>query len=222
MKERNFDPRQHRVFFGRVLKLVVWRSKKKTVQFLSRARSIHMMVGECMTRRVITIAPDSSIVEAAKLMLDHKVSGLPVVDAARHVVGIISEHDLLRRRESGKGKQPHWLQLMIERTGLINESAQFHERKVSEVMTANPITVAPTSPLREACRLIEEDGIKRLPVVHNGELVGIIARADLVRAFAQTVDNVTARTMRDESIDDQLRELQQQILRNRARLPKPF
>ena len=175
-----------------------------------------------MTRRVITIAPDSSIIEAAKLMLEHKVSGLPVIDAAHHVVGIVSEHDLLRRRESDKGKQPHWLQLMIERAGLTDESAQFRQRKVNEVMTANPITVAPTSPLGEACRLIEERGIKRLPVVHNGELVGIIARADLVRAFAQTVESATATTMRDDSIDDRLRELERQIWRNRARGPKPF
>ena len=181
-----------------------------------------MMVGEFMTRRVITIAPDSSTVEAAKLMMEHKVSGLPVIDAARHVVGIVSEHDLLRRRESGKGKQSHWLRLMIERTGLTNESAQFHERKVNEVMTANPITVAPTSPLGEASRLIEERGIKRLPVVHNGELVGIIARADLVRALAQTVERATATAMRDDSIDDRLRELERQIWRNRARGPKPF
>ncbi len=110
---------------------------------------------------------------------------------------------------------------MIERTGLTKESAQFHERKVNEVMTANPITIAPTSPLGEACRLIEERGIKRLPVVHNGELVGIIARADLVRAFAQTVKGA-ARAMRDDSVDDRLSELERQIWRNRARGPKPF
>jgi len=181
-----------------------------------------MIVSDFMTRRVITIAPDSSTVEAAKLMMEHKVSGLPVIDAARHVVGIVSEHDLLRRRESGKGKQSHWLRLMIERTGLTNESAQFHERKVNEVMTANPITIGPTSPLGEASRLIEERGIKRLPVVHNGELVGIIARADLVRALAQTVERATATAMRDDSIDDRLRELERQIWRNRARGPKPF
>jgi len=182
-----------------------------------------MMVGEFMKRRVITIAPDSSIVDAAKLMLEHKVSGLPVIDAAHHVVGIVSEHDLLRRRESDKGKQQsHWLQLMIEGAGLTDESARFHERSVNEVMTANPITVAPTSSLGEACRLIEERGIKRLPVVHNGELVGIIARADLVRALAQTVESATATTARDDSIDDRLRELERQIWRNRARGPKPF
>ena len=182
-----------------------------------------MIVGEFMTRQVLTIAPNSSIVEAAKLMLEHKVSGLPVIDAAHHVVGIVSEHDLLRRRESDKGKQQsHWLQLMIERAGLTDKSAQFHERSVNEVMTANPITVAPTSSLGEACRLIEERGIKRLPVVHNGELVGIIARADLVRAFAQAVASATGTTKRDDSIDDRLRELERQIWRNRVRGPKPF
>ena len=111
---------------------------------------------------------------------------------------------------------------MIEGAGLTDKSAQFHERKVNEVMTANPITVAPTSPLGEACRLIEERGIKRLPVVHNGKLVGIIARADLVRALSQTVESATATTKRDNSIDDRLRELERQIWRNRARGPKPF
>jgi CBS domain-containing protein len=182
-----------------------------------------MMVGEFMTRRVITIAPDSSIIEAAKLMLEHKVSGLPVIDAAHHVVGIVSEHDLLRRRESDKGKQQsHWLQLMIEGAGLTDESARFHEQSVNEVMTANPITVAPTSSLGEACRLIEERGMKRLPVVQNGKLVGIIARADLVRAFAQAVARATGTTKRDDSIDDRLRELERQIWRNRVRGPKPF
>lgn len=181
------------------------------------------MVRDYMTRRVIAIAPDSSIVEAAKLMLEHKISGLPVVDAARHVVGIVSEHDLLRSRESDKGKQQsHWLQLMIERAGLIDETARFHDRKVSEVMTPDPLTAAPTSSLGEACRIIEEHGIKRLPVVQDGELVGIIARADLVRALARTTDGATAAAMRDDSINDRLRELERQILRNRARGPNAF
>ena len=182
-----------------------------------------MIIRDFMTRQVITIAPDSSIVEAARLMLEHKVSGLPVIDAAHHVVGIVSEHDLLRRRESDKDKkQSHWLQLMVDRTGLADQSARFHDRKVKEVMTPNPLTVAPSLSLGEACHLIEERGIKRLPVVENGELVGIIARADLVRAFSQTVASVTGMTARDDSIDERLRELERQIWRNRARGPKPF
>ena len=181
------------------------------------------MVGNFMTRRVIAVTPDASIVDAAKLMLEHKISGLPVVDAARHVVGIVSEHDLLRRRESDEGKQrSHWLQLMSERAGLADKSARFHDRKVNEVMTPNPVTVAATSSLGEACRLIEDRGIERLPVVHNGELIGIIARADLVRALAQTIESAAAARTRDVSVEERLRELEQQSLRNRARVLKPF
>jgi len=164
-----------------------------------------MMVGDFMTRRVIAVTPDTSIVEAAKLMLEHKISGLPVVDAARHVVGIVSEHDLLRRRESDEGKQrSHWLQLMSERAELAGESARFRDRKVGEVMTPNPVTVAATSSLGEACRLMEDRSIKRLPVVQNGELIGIIARADLVRAFPQAIESAAVATTRDVSVDERL------------------
>ena len=145
-----------------------------------------MMVREFMTPRVIAISPDASIADAAKLMLENKISGLPVIDATRHVVGIVSEHDLLRPREGDKGKLgSHWLQLMIERARLVEESARFQDRRINDVMTPSPITVAPNSSLGEACRIIEERGVKRLPVVENGKLVGIIARADLVRALAK-------------------------------------
>jgi len=89
-------------------------------------------------------------------------------------------------------------------------------------MTPSPITVAPNSSLGEACRIIEERGVKRLPVVENGKLVGIIARADLVRALAQTADSTAPATVRDESVNGRLRELERQILRNRVRGPKPF
>lgn len=182
-----------------------------------------MMVKDFMTHRVITIPPDASIADAATLMLENDISGLPVVDATHHVVGIVSEHDLLRRREGDKGKPAsHWLQLMIERTGLLEESARFHDRRVNDVMTSSPITVSPTSSLGEACRIIEERGIKRLPVVENGELVGIIARADLVRALAQATGNRAPATLRNESVNGRLRELERQILRNRTRVPKPF
>ena len=182
-----------------------------------------MMVRDFMTRRVIAVAPDQSIVVAAKMMLDHKISGLPVVDEARHVAGIISEHDLLRSGESDRGeRRPHWLQLMIEREGLVDETARFHDRKVGDVMTPNPVTVAPTASLREACRLIEQHRIKRLPVVQDGELVGIIARADLVRALSQTAGNAVPATMWNESVSDRLLDLERQILRSRARGPKAF
>jgi CBS domain-containing protein len=184
-------------------------------------RSIEMIVGNFMTHQVVTVAPDASIVEAAKLMLAHKVSGLPVVDAVGHVVGIVSEHDLLREMDDGR-HGPHWIQLMIEDAELPGKLARLHDRKVNEVMTPNPATVAPASSLSEACRLIEDLGVKRLPVVKDGKLVGIIARADLVRALAQAVRRDAVATTRDVSMDERLRAQERQIWRDRARGSKPL
>ncbi len=184
-----------------------------------------MTVAAFMTRRVITVTPEASLAEAAKLMLDHKISGLPVVDAAGHVIGIVSEHDLLRRRQGGEGakaeQRPHWLRLLSETAGPAGEMTQFHTRTVNDVMTLNPVTVAANASLRAASRLIEQRGFKRLPVVENGKLVGIIARADLVRALAFGRNGVAATTP-DVSVTERLGELERQNWRNRARVMKPF
>lgn len=181
-----------------------------------------MIVADFMTSRVITVAPDDALSEAARLMLEHKISGLPVVDTQGRVVGIISEHDLLRRRENGERRQrPHWPQLLDQTSGSTGEMAQFQRRKVHEVMTPNPVTVAASASLKEASRLIEHRGFKRLPVVENGKLVGIIARADLVRAIAHGRNGAVA-TALDVSVLERMRELERQNLRNRARGMKPF
>jgi len=176
-----------------------------------------MRVGDFMTRRVVAVAPDTSILAAARLMLEHKISGLPVVDAAGHVVGIVSEHDLLRDDGEGADGSP-WLRMMIAPDGLDAEKARFHHRKVSEVMTRDPVTIDVESALGEASRLIEARGIKRLPVVHDGKLVGIIARADLVRALTQSIEKTAAAMTPDVSVDARLAELERQMWRHRARL----
>ena len=181
-----------------------------------------MMVADFMTREVITVAPDTSVLRAAKLMLERNISGLPVVDAAGRVVGIVSERDLLRRPDGdGARERPHWLQLMTEHAGRPGELNHVQDRKVADVMTRDPIVVTATSSLEEACRLIEQYGIKRLPVVEGDKLVGVIARADLVRALAKTIEGpVAART--DVSVDERLRQLELQGWRSRARLRRPF
>jgi CBS domain-containing protein len=181
-----------------------------------------MNVSNYMSRRVVSVTPDTPVILAAKLMLDHKISGLPVVDRAGRLVGIVSEHDLLRQRDGNHQQRPHWLQLMTESAGLNGERTEFRERKVSEVMTPDPVTVSADSSLEEACRLIEERGIKRLPVVMNGKLVGIIARADLVRALARTMAVTGPAGAPDVSVQEQLRELERQMWRTRARIRKPF
>ena len=180
-----------------------------------------MRVEDFMTRRVATVTPETSILAAAKLMLENHISGLPVVDASARVVGIVSESDLLRDDGKGVDGSP-WLQMMVGPDGLAGEPAQLGARKVDEVMTRGPVTIAPSASIAQACRLMEQHGIKRLPVVENDKLVGMIARADLVRAVAMSAEKASPAPVRDVSVDARLAELEWQIWRNRARVVRPF
>ena len=180
-----------------------------------------MRIEDFMTRRVVTVTPDMSILAAAKLMLENHISGLPVVDASAHVVGIISESDLLRDDGKGVDGSP-WLQMMVAPDALPGEPAQLGARKVGDVMTRGPVTVAPSASIAQACRLMEQHGIKRLPVVQDDTLVGLIARADLVRAFAQSTEKSAPAPIPDVSINSRLAELEPQIWRSRARVIRPF
>jgi CBS domain-containing protein len=173
-----------------------------------------------MPRRGVTVTPDTSVLAAAKRMLENHISGLPVVDASAQLVGIISERDLLRDSGEGMNGSP-WLQLMVEPRGL-SEPARLSERKVGDAMTREPVTIAPQASIAQACRLLEQRGIKRLPVVEGGKLVGVIARADLVRAFARSSEKSAPAPTYDVSIDSRLAELERQIWRNRARWTRPF
>jgi len=177
-----------------------------------------MKVKDFMTRQVVTVTPETPILDAARLMLGHKISGLPVVTDQGRVVGIISEHDLLRGGNSdARAQRTHWLRLMIERANLADASARFQGRKVSDAMTPDPVTITDTAPLEEAGRLIGENDIKRLPVIRDNKLVGIIARADIVRAIILAARKVTDAAKRDEMTDARLLELERQSLLHRAR-----
>lgn len=182
-----------------------------------------MKVADFMTHRVITVAADATVATAARLMLDNRVSGLPVIDGAGRVVGMVTEHDLLRgRRNHGQRPGPHWMQLMIDQAELPEQIERFRARKVEEVMTPEPITVAPATAIEEACRLIEVNRIKRLPVLKDGRLIGIIARDDLLRAVGESVRTRPAAPPRDVSVDERMRALERQIWHERARRSKPF
>jgi CBS domain-containing protein len=176
-------------------------------------------VKDFMTSQVVTVTPETSLLDAARLMLDRRISGLPVVGDGGRVVGIISEHDLLRGGGTSDGRMNrlHWLRLMIEPANLADASARFHERKVSEVMTPDPVMITEMASLEEAGRLIEARDIKRLPVVRDHQLVGIIARADLVRAIIRAARKITDAAKRNEMTNARLLELERQSLLHRAR-----
>jgi CBS domain-containing protein len=144
-----------------------------------------MKAADVMTTHVISVAPDESILKCVRLMLEYRISGLPVVDDKGSLVGIVTEGDFLRRAETGtERKRPRWLEFFTGPGRLAGEYVQSHGRKVGEVMTRDPITIAEDTPVVEAVRLMEERRIKRLPVLRAGKVVGIVSRANLLHALA--------------------------------------
>jgi len=160
-----------------------------------------MRAHQFMTRSVVTVAPESSILDAANLMLQRHVSGLPVVDAAGKLVGIVSEGDFIRRSEIGtQRKRGRWLRFILGAGASATDFTHEHGRKVSEVMNRDPLTVAEDTVLEEIVSTMETNGVKRLPVMRGDKLVGIVSRANLLQAVASLARNVPDRTADDDHI----------------------
>lgn len=144
-----------------------------------------MKAADIMTTKVVTVAPDATAQEAAALMLRHHISALPVVDQAGNLVGIVSEGDLMRRGELGTERERSWwLNLLTSNRSLAADYAKAHGRKVSEVMSRKLITAKPDTSINDIALLLEQHAIKRVPIMDQGKLVGIVARANLVQALA--------------------------------------
>ncbi len=144
-----------------------------------------MKAADVMTTHVISVAPEDSILRCVRLMLEYRISGLPVIDAKGSLVGLVTEGDFLRRTETGtERKRPRWLEFITGPGRLAQEYVHSHGRKVSEVMTPDPIAVAEDTPVEEMVRLMERRRIKRLPVLRAGQVVGIVSRANLLHALA--------------------------------------
>jgi CBS domain-containing protein len=144
-----------------------------------------MKAMDVMTRDVVSIAPDDSVLEAVRLMLQHKISGLPVIDAGGNLVGIVTEGDFLRRTETGTArKRSRFVEFLLGPGRLATEYSQASGRKVGEVMTPDVRTVTEDAPLEQVVHLMERHRIKRVPVLRDGKLVGIVTRANLMRALA--------------------------------------
>jgi CBS domain-containing protein len=147
-------------------------------------RSRVMRAKDVMTSPVITVSPDTTIVEAISIMLLRRISGLPVTDQEGRLLGILTEGDFLRRAETGtQRRRSRWLELLVRPGRLADEYTHSHARKVSALMTLDPVTVAEDTPLHEIVELMEKHQIKRVPVVSNGQVVGIVTRANLLHAL---------------------------------------
>jgi CBS domain-containing protein len=154
-----------------------------------------------MTPQPITVSVDTSVVDIARMLLDRAISAVPVLDGGR-IVGIVSEGDLMRRAETGtERRRPWWLGLLTSPQTLASEYTRTHGRRAADVMTTKVVTVTEATPLGKIAKLLEERRIKRVPVVRSGKLVGIVSRADLLRALAAgSADSGPTLTMSDQDI----------------------
>ena len=147
-----------------------------------------MHASDVMTTNVITVAPDTSVQDLAALLANQGISGVPVVDAADKLVGIVSEGDLLHRAETGterrtERRRARWFDAFSWERDAARDYVKAHSRSVQDVMTRDVITVSETTELDEIANLLETKRVKRVPVVRDGKVIGIVSRANLVRAL---------------------------------------
>lgn len=160
-----------------------------------------MNAADVMTKNVVTVARRTPIREAIRLMLDHKISGLPVLDDAGKVEGILTEGDLLRRTEIDTERRHWpWLDFLLGPGRTASEYVRSHSRSCGELMSLDVISVAPDTSLADIVHLMERQHIKRLPVVDNGVLIGIVSRPDLLAAVARALDEPQSAVGDDDAI----------------------
>jgi CBS domain-containing protein len=168
-----------------------------------------MRAMDVMTANVITVGPDTSVQDLARLLSERGISGVPVVNSEERLVGIVSEGDLLHRAETGTDPRPAsrrswWLNTIAKKDDLARDYVKSYGRKVKDIMTTDVVSVTDTTQLADVAVLLETKRIKRVPVVHDGKIIGIVSRANLVRALAAmnnepaTDANDDDRTIRDK------------------------
>jgi CBS domain-containing protein len=164
-----------------------------------------MLTGEVMSRDVVAVRQDTTLGQAVRLMLYKQFSGLPVVDEAGRLVGILTEGDLLRRVETETEAKGGWLANFFSTGAQAERYVLANTRRVADLMTPEVVSVGEDTPLSEVVQLMERYHIKRLPVLRDGKLAGIISRSDLVRALSEALAPV-AHTADDATIVQRIRE----------------
>src|SRR5437016_10449224 len=143
-----------------------------------------MRAADVMTTDVVAVGPDARVVEVAETLLASRISAVPVIGEGGELVGIVSEGDLMRRSETGtERRRAWWLEALVGRTTLANDYVQANAQKVADIMTRNVVTATPDTPLGEIAALLERHHIKRVPIVRDGKILGIVSRANLIQAL---------------------------------------
>ena len=163
-----------------------------------------LTAADVMTTDVITVTPETPVRDIAKLLYTMRISGVPVVDPNRAVIGLVSEGDLMKHVDViGEQRRSWWLTLFVGESMLAHDYAKTHGRRAQDVMTSEVITVMPTASLAEIASTLERNRIKRVPVVQDGRLVGIVTRGNLLQALA-TIDVSKPASLDDRTIRERL------------------
>ena len=164
-----------------------------------------MNASDVMSASVVSVTPDSSILQAARLMMQKSISGLPVITTGGKLVGMITEGDFLRRIETAtERRRSRWIEFLLGPGKLAEEYVHSSGRKVEEVMTRDVYTVPESATLQEIVQMMERRHIKRVPVVRGDRVVGIISRANLLRAVVKLSHAAETVSAEDKQIRDRL------------------
>jgi len=161
---------------------------------------------DVMTSEVISVDENATVPAVARLLAERGISAVPVVDKDDRVIGMVSEGDLLHRAETGtERRRAWWLDMMASTNRLAGDYIKSHSLQVKDVMTRNVLSVTETTPIADIALLLETNRIKRVPVVHDGKLVGIVSRANLVQSLAMTINqSPSGAEAEDRSIREKL------------------
>lgn len=164
-----------------------------------------MKAADVMVTNVITVGPEACLQDVAHLLLTNRISAMPVVTNDGKILGIVSEGDLMRRDEAGTGRQrPWWLAMLVGREPLAAWYIKEHSRHVTDVMTRDVVTATPETSLQDIATLLEKNGIKRVPVVKDGKVVGIVSRANLLQALASLRKQIEGGAPNDPDIRERV------------------
>jgi CBS domain-containing protein len=161
-----------------------------------------MKAADVMVSAVISVCPNARVEEVARILLANRISAVPVINEEGELLGIVSEGDLMRRAEAGtERRRSWWLEQFTGKQVLAAEYVRSHSHKVTDVMTRSVITATPDTPLGEIATLLEKNRIKRVPIVQNGKVVGIVSRANLLQALASIWPAKDAATTRADDAE---------------------
>jgi CBS-domain-containing membrane protein len=169
-----------------------------------------MLAKEIMTSKVISVTPETTVKEIARLLLSHRISAVPVVEAEDRIVGIVGEADLMHRVEMGTERhQAWWSRLLADPQDLAAEYAKSHGVRAADIMSRSVVSVSPETPIGEVAELLERRSLKWIPVVEGQKLVGVISRTDLLRGMAIDQARPETAALDDAAIRERLVQVMQ-------------